>query len=235
MGYQADGLSMMGRLFHGSRERTGAIGILVFPDAFGLGEHGLHQAERLASLGHVVLACDLHGNGARLDGVESVLRFVAEARREPSGLRARARGALDAILQVPGVSPSKIVTVGYCLGGTMGLELARSGAPIAATIGLHCGLGTARPEDARNILGEVLVCIGADDPVVPAEERVLFEKEMREGDVDWELVLYGGVVHSFTDRTVDRLGQPHITRYSSRADQRSWLAIQALLDQVAED
>ena len=64
--------------------------------------------------------------------------------------------------------------------------------------GFHAGLGTARPKDAANIMGKVLVMIGADDPIVANAQRKAFEEEMTAGGVDWMLNVYGGAVHSFT-------------------------------------
>lgn len=230
--YEAAGLSMEGRLVRPARQADNALGILLFPDAFGLGEHAIAQAERFAALGHVVLACDLHGNARRLEELSEVLAFVGSVQEDSADIRARANGALAALADAAQLDSSRIVAVGYCLGGTMALELARSGAPIAATIGLHCGLATAQPEQARNIAGPVLMCIGADDPIIPEAQRSAFEQEMKNGGVDWQLHLYGGVVHSFTDPSVDRLNQPEVTRYDANADRRSWNAIAALLDEV---
>ncbi len=39
-------------------------GIVVFPEAFGLGDHAKKSAERLAKLGYVALAADINGEGA---------------------------------------------------------------------------------------------------------------------------------------------------------------------------
>ena len=94
--------------------------------------------------------------------------------------------------------PSKIAAVGYCFGGTLVLELARTGADLKAVVGFHPGLGTARP-DSANIVGKVLMCVGADDPIIPVEHRLAFETEMRAAGVDWRMNLYGGALHSFTN------------------------------------
>lgn len=230
--YEAAGLKMESRIVRPAQPATDGLGILLFPDAFGLGEHALAQAERFAALGHVVLACDLHGDGRRLEELSDVLAFVGQVQEDPTDIRARANGAMAALVNATHLPSSRVVSVGYCLGGTMGLELARSGAPIAATVGLHCGLGTKQPEQELNIKGPVLMCIGADDPIVSEVERSAFEQEMKGGGVDWQLHVYGGVVHSFTDPSVDRLNQPEVTRYDANADRRSWSAIVELLDEV---
>jgi dienelactone hydrolase len=41
---------------------------------------------------------------------------------------------------------------------------------------------------------------GPDDPFVPAKDLAAFEDEMRQAKVDWQLVKYGGAVHSFTEK-----------------------------------
>jgi len=113
----------------------------------------------------------------------------------------------------------------------MALELARGGNPILGVVGFHSGLATVVPQDARNIKGKILVCIGADDPVIPLEQRIDFENEMRNGGVDWQMDLYGGVVHSFTNPDADKAGRPQ-SRYNAQAAARSWATMRALFDEI---
>ena len=75
----------------------------------------------------------------------------------------------------------RLAAIGYCFGGTTSLELGRAGCDLKAIVGFHSGLATARPQDAANIKGKVLVCIGADDPIIPPEQRADFENEMKGG------------------------------------------------------
>jgi dienelactone hydrolase len=77
-----------------------------------------------------------------------------------------------------------------------------------------------------------MVCIGADDPGIPPEQRAAFENEMRAGGVDWQMHLYGGVVHSFTNPDADEIGRPEFARYDARADSRSWRSMLDLFDSV---
>lgn len=230
--YEADGLSMVSQFYVDDAVAGPRPGILVFPEAFGLGDHAKSRAERLAGLGYVALACDLHGDGRIVSSLEEVMDLIGPMMQNPTGTRARAQGALDALLARPEVDRSKVAAIGYCFGGTMSLELARSGAAIAAAVGFHSGLATTRPEDEHNIRGKVLVCIGADDPGVPPEQRAAFEQEMRTGGVDWRMHLYGGVVHSFTNPEAEKLGRPEFARYDAGADARSWEAMIALFDEV---
>ena len=148
---------------------------------------------------------------------------------DPDRIRALAQAGLDVLLASEYADPDRVAAIGYCFGGTLSLELARSGAALAAVVGFHSGLATTRPEDAARITGKVLVCIGADDPIIPPEQRAAFEAEMRAAGVDWQMHLYGGAVHSFTNPDAD--GSIPAIRYDSRADARSW---QAMLDLFAE-
>jgi dienelactone hydrolase len=228
--YQADGLRMVGHLAFepGTAPRPG---ILVFPEAFGLAEHAKSRAERLASLGYVALACDLHGEQyvCRLD---EALGLISPLRADVSKIRARSQGGLDALLARPEVDGARIGAIGFCFGGTMALELARSGAAVGAVVGFHSGLGTTQKQDAKNIKGKVLVCLGADDPAIDAAQRAEFEAEMREGGVNWQMSLYGGVVHSFTNPEADKMGRPEFARYDERTDKRSWSEMLSLFDEV---
>lgn len=229
--YEADGLFMDSQLFY---EPTAGKqpGILVFPEAFGLGEHALSRAKRLAGLGYVALACDLHGGRQMIHDFNQVRPILGLLRNEVSRMRGRAQGGLDALRACPEVDPDKIAAIGYCFGGTMALELARSGADIAAVVGFHSGLATVAPQDAKNIKAKVLVCIGADDPSIPLEQRRAFEEEMRSGKIDWQMTLFGGVVHSFTNPETDKMGRPEMSRYDAKADARSWQQMCELFDEM---
>ena len=229
--YTADGLAMKGHL--ATNDAPGLRpGILVFPEAFGLGAHAKSRAERLAALGYVALAGDLHGNQYNSTTLDEALTLLAPLRADPAKIRARATGALQTLLAQPGVDPNRIAAIGYCFGGTMSLELARSGAQIAAVAGFHSGLSTKSPEDAKNIEARVLVCIGADDPAINADERAAFEAEMKAGHVNWQLSLYGNTVHSFTNPDADKLGRPDFAAYNKTADDRSWSEMLTLFNEA---
>ena len=126
--------------------------------------------------------------------------------RRPTGIRARATAALDVLKSQKEVDATRLAAIGYCFGGTTALELGRCGADVKSIVGFHSGLVTTRIEDARNIKGKVLVCIGAEDPIIPPEQRAAFETEMKTGGCDWRLQLYGGAGHSFTNTDIDTYG-----------------------------
>lgn len=230
--YEADGLAMKSQLFFEPTIKPRA-GVLVFPEAFGLSPHAIERAQRLAADGYVTLACDIHGNGEMLADLGKALGLLGPLYADTSRMRARGKAALAALAIRKEVDAKRIAAIGFCFGGTMSLELGRGGADLTAIAGFHSGLKTtAAKSDAKACKARVLVCIGADDPFIPPEERSNFEAEMREAGVDWQMHLYGGTVHSFTAKEADKRGNPAAMRYSPEADARSWAAMQQLFSKT---
>ncbi len=230
--YQADNLTFRSEFYLNDPGGLRRPGVLIFPEAYGLGDHVRSRAQRLTAMGFVALACDLHGEATLYTDLGEAVGKLAPMHQDPLKTRARAQGALNALLARPEVDPARIGAIGFCFGGTMALELARSGAPLAAVVGFHSGLATARPQDAHQIRARVLVCIGADDPFIPQDQRLAFQDEMRTGNVDWQMHLYGGVVHSFTNEQAARANRPEAVRYSATADQRSWASLRELFQEA---
>ncbi|MBV8681643.1 MAG: dienelactone hydrolase family protein [Caulobacteraceae bacterium] len=231
--YQADGLQMIGHFAWDDRADGTRPAVLVFPEAFGLGDHAKQRAERLASeFGYAALACDLHGEQTVISDLAQVMPLLAPLRSDVAKVRARTVKALEALTARPEVDARRVAAIGFCFGGTMSFELALSGADLRAAIGFHSGLQVTSPGDAKQIKGKVMALLGADDPGIPPDQRASFEAMMREGGVDWQMTLYGGVVHSFTNEQADRAGRPEFLRYDADADRRSWKQMSDLLAEV---
>jgi dienelactone hydrolase len=230
--YQADGLNMVGELYLPKGASGRRPGVLVFPEAFGLGQHALSRAERLAELGYVALACDLYGERSGVSDMSKLMDVFGPVVSNPAKIRARATAPYEVLKARPEVGGAPIAAIGFCFGGAMSLELACTGAPIAAAVGFHSGLAPVTAADVGNITGKVLLCLGADDPGISAEQRGAFEGALTQAKVDWQTHLYGGVVHSFTNPEADKMGRPEFARYDARADARSWNAMKFLFEEV---
>ena len=226
--YSADGADMVGYLATPTGGGTGPA-VLLAHEGPGLSDHAKVRARRLAALGYMVFALDYHGGGVPLPMTEARQRLGIWM-ADPTGIRARATAALEVLTDQAGVDVKRVAAIGYCFGGTTALELARSGAELAAVVGFHSGLGTARPQDAAAIRGKVLTLIGTADPLIPPEQRAAFEAEMTAAGVDWRMTLYGGVGHSFTNPDADAFNMPGI-KYHALSDHRSW---RAMLDLFGE-
>jgi dienelactone hydrolase len=228
--YGADGTTMIGRLAlpDGTGKRPA---VLIAHEANGLDDHQKSRAGRLAEFGYVAFALDYHGGGKPLDDRDAVMARFEVLANDPVRTRALAAAGLDVLLAERRTDVSKVAAIGYCFGGTMVLELARSGADLKAVVGFHPGLNSLRPEDSARINGKVLVCVGTEDPYIPVEHRVAFEAEMRAAGVDWRMNLYGGVQHSFTHPNADLVEIPGFA-YHRTSDERSWRAMLDLFDEV---
>jgi dienelactone hydrolase len=98
-------------------------------------------------------------------------------------------------------------------------------------VSFHGNLDTPNPADAKNIKAKVLVLHGAIDPYVPPEQVAAFEKEMNDAQVDWQLVSYGGVVHSFTNPEAGN-DPSKGSAYNATADRRSFAAMQQFFNEL---
>ena len=196
-------------------------GILLVHEAFGLGPHVMERARMIAELGYVAFAADLFGGRRQVGNMEEVMQVVGPMRENPAMLRARAKAALSALAALPQVDAQKLFSIGFCFGGTTSLELARAGESLLGVVSFHGGLETAAPAQKGAVKASVLVCTGADDPLIPPEQRTAFEDEMRKAGADWQLIAYGNTVHSFTNTAADGSMMPGI-KYHAETDKRSW-------------
>jgi len=212
-------------------------GVLLVHEWWGINSYIKKRTEEVAKLGYIAFAIDMYGKGIRAKDAQKAaeLSGIFKTDCKLSGhcklMRERANAGLE-ILRKNGLADNKrIAAIGYCFGGTTVLELARSGADIVGVVSFHGGLETPNPDDARNISGKVLVLHGADDPFEPAKQIEAFQDEMRKAGVDWQMVFYGGAVHSFTNPEADNFGIKGVA-YNERADRRSWDAMRLFFGEI---
>jgi dienelactone hydrolase len=165
-----------------------------------------------------------------LNDLQEAIKQATALLGDTSKARKRGRAALDKLASLPQVDPNRLAAIGYCMGGTFSLELARDGAPLRGVVSFHGGLATQRPA-AGQIKAKILVCTGADDPFVPVAQVNAFEEEMTKAGADWQVISYGGTVHSFTNPEADKIGQPGLA-YNRLADERSWKAMVSFFEEI---
>jgi dienelactone hydrolase len=222
-----DGVALTGYLADGSGGRP-AAGVLVAHEGGGLGRHTKERAVRLAGLGHVAFALDYYGE--ENPPLERAMALGQALREDRPCFRSRLAAALEVLTAQANVDPDRLAGIGYCMGGAAVIELARMGAPFAAIVGFHSGFIPATPEENEAVAGKLLLCHGADDPIVTAAQRDAFLGEATAAGIDWQLHLYGGVGHSFTNPDIDALGIAGFA-YDEAADRRSWAAMLNLFEE----
>jgi dienelactone hydrolase len=197
--------------------------VLVFPSALGLGPHALETAQALADAGYMGLGVDMYGDGAfssYTDADDTGAKFAALT-ADPGLLRARANAWLDHARTLPGADPRRIAAIGYCFGGLCVLELARSGADLAAVVSYHGILKTSWPAPVGTIKAEVVAYCGGRDPYAPVADIDGLRDELEAAGAGYRITTFGRVAHSFTDPRADSSGMPGIA-YDASAAAIAW-------------
>ena len=174
--------------------------VLVAHDWSGRRELACKAAERVAELGYVGFALDMYGKGVfGADGdTEKNGALMAPFAQDRALLRRRINAALHVVRQLPQVDVTRVAAMGYCFGGMCVLELARSGADVRGVISIH-GIFASGHMANEKIKAKVLCLHGHDDPMVPPQQVLAFETEMTQAGVDWQIHVYGGTMHAFTN------------------------------------
>jgi len=229
--YTVNGESMLGHLAFDDHRAGLKPAVLVSHEGPGLDGHAKAIAEKLAGMGYTAFALDYHGNGEP-PPMDQAMERIGAFRDDPDRACALALAGLDVLLAQPSTDPHRVAAIGYCYGGLLSLELARTGANVKAVVGFHPGFGPPRTEASRRIRARILMCCGTEDPFATRDQRAAFEVEMCEASVsDWSLELYGGVGHSFTNPAADMAKIPGV-EYNAMAERRSWKSMLALLDEA---
>ena len=196
-------------------------GVLVVHEWWGHNEHARFQARRLAQAGYVALALDMYGKGKLATHPADAEAFMKEATKDPAVVAARFNAALDILRKDPRVDGQRIAAIGYCFGGGVVLDMARSGADLRAVATFHGMLATNTPAQPRKIKAQVLVLNGADDPMNPPEVVERFKKEMAAAKARYEVISYPGAKHAFTNPKADTYGMAALS-YNAKVDHQSW-------------
>jgi dienelactone hydrolase len=210
-------------------------GILVVHEWWGHNEHARTRAEMLAQLGYVALAVDMYGDGKTADHPDTAGAFAGEVRQDMQGLgKERFLAALEQLKNHPMTDPGKIAAIGFCFGGGTVLHMARYGLDLDGVVSFHGSLSTDTPAQPGQVKARVLVCNGAVDTMVTAEQIAAFEQEMKAAGVDYRLINYEGATHSFTNPAADALGEKFgmPIAYNAAADQKSWQDMQDFFKEI---
>ncbi len=196
--------------------------VLVVHEWWGLNDYAKDRAKALASMGYIALAADIYGNGFETKDPAKARELAGKFRGgDRALLRERVLAAFEALKAHPLADKRRIAAIGYCFGGTTVLELARTGAELSGVVSFHGGLSTTVTAPAGGIRTKVLVLHGADDPSVPPADVQAFQDEMRKAGADWQLVAYGGAVHTFTNPAAGN-DPSRGSAYNEKAARRSW-------------
>ncbi len=188
------------------------------------------KAKKLAALGYVGFAVDMYGKGILGAGPEQNMQLMQPFMEDRAMLQKRMHAALSAVKLMPWVDEGRIASIGFCFGGLCSLDLARTGADIKGVVSFHGLLLTPGNTWGQPIKAKVLALHGRDDPLVPLEQLLTFEREMTDAGADWQLHCYGNTMHGFTNPLANDPAFGAV--YQPDADRRSWIAMQNFLTEI---
>ena len=187
--------------------------VVMIHDWDGLTDYEVKRAGMLAELGYAVFAADMFGKGVRPTAIEDKKKMTGALYQDRAKMRSLLDGAVAAAKAVGG-NVSNAVTIGYCFGGAVTLEHARSGAAMKGFVSFHGGLTTPEGQDYSQTKGTVLVLHGTADTAVTMEDFAKLAAEMEQAKINHEMITYSGAPHAFTVFGSER--------YRQDADEKSW-------------
>lgn len=224
--YDAGGKAMRGYHVPALGASRGAV--LVVPEAPGLGPMPQRRANMLAELGYDAFVVDMYGD-ALFTGYNDTARLLMdEMMATPGLLLDRVIAGLGTFRTLTEAPVARQFAIGYCLGGTGVLELARSGADVAGVVAFHGILDPISDAPPSGRMPKILVCIGRGDPLIPVGQLAAFSHEMESAGADYQVLLMGSSVgHGFTNLDVVGERRRPGFGYDEKADARAWRAMQS--------
>jgi dienelactone hydrolase len=222
--YTADNVVLKSYLAYDNNIKGKRPGILVVHEWWGQNEYVRKRARMLAELGYTALAVDMYGEGKQAEHPDDARKYASEIFENMDLGRKRFTAALEFLRQGETVNPERIAAIGYCFGGSVVLQMARSGVDIHGVVSFHGGLSTREPARPGAIKAKILVYHGADDEFVPPDQVAKFREEMLNAKADFQIISYAGAKHSFTNPDADLYAKKFTipVGYNAEADRNSW-------------
>ena len=222
--YTADGTTLKGFLAYDENQKDSRPGVIVVHEWWGHNQYARKRAVMLAELGYAALAIDMYGDGKQADHPENAGKFAMEVMQNLPTAKARFNAGVKFLKDQPQTDANKIAAIGYCFGGGVVLRMAVSGEDLKGVVSFHGGLPTDSVENPKQVKAKLLVCNGADDGFVPAEQIDAFKKAMVDAGINFKFVNYPGAIHAFSNPDADSLGKKFNMpiAYNQHADEESW-------------
>jgi len=221
LSYMHDGVPLEGYLAYDDAVSGKAPGILVVHEWWGLNDYVRSRAEELARMGYVAFALDMYGKGKSTEHPDQAAAWMKEINANMDQWLKRAMAGLQILKKQPQVDTARLAAIGYCFGGATVQVLAYGGADLKGVVSFHGSLIPPSAEQAGRARAKILICHGAQDPMNVPETLTTYANAMNASSIDWQLIVYGGTRHSFTNPDADKRGMDALA-YNPSADKRSW-------------
>lgn len=231
--YESDGTTLKGYLTYDDSIEGKRPGVLVVHEWWGHNAYARSRADKLAALGYTALAVDMYGDGQTADHPKKAGELSGAVMGNLDLAEKKFQAAMDFLKAQPTVNPDHIAAIGYCFGGGVVLNMALRGVDLDGTASFHGLLPQEAPENAKPV-ADIIVFHGGDDPFVSKEQFDKFKQIMEDTGANYEIIVYPGVKHSFTNPDADKYGKqfdmPLV--YDKDADEKSWEQTQVFLKRI---
>jgi dienelactone hydrolase len=205
--YSCGSRSFQGTLVYEEAVKDRRPLLLMSPNWLGPTEQAIKRTQTMVSDKYIGFVVDMYGDGHCATGPGDAAPLADALRSDTAERRRRISAAFEAMTAAAterGIgNPERRAAVGFCFGGGNVLELARTGVEFAAAICLHGDLASPLPAKLGDVHAALFVMHGAADPVAPKAQRDAFEAEMEAAKAKWQMLTFGGLVHSFCEIEAD--------------------------------
>lgn len=199
-------------------------GIVMVHEWWGITPHIHNEAKKFAEQGYTAFIADMYGDAKTADNPKDAGALSGGVMKDPAAMESRFKAAQAELSKHATVNPQQIGAVGYCFGGAVVLNMARTGDDLKAVAGFHASLGLNTPAPAPGtVKAKILILNGADDPFVKREQYDALKKDFDAAKADYRIITYPGAVHAFTNPEATELGKKFNLplRYDAKADAES--------------
>lgn len=209
-------------------------GIILVHEWWGVNDHMRKRAHMLAELGYVALAIDMYGDGKEAENPDEAGALMNGVLGDMETGTQVLRDSYQLLCDQPSVDADRTAAIGYCFGGAMVLHMARIGLPLSAVASFHGALGSFHTAEPGSIKAKILVSHGEADTMVTMDAVDGFKTEMDAAKADYEVTVYPGAKHSFSNPQADINGPKYglDLGYQAAADETSWSAMKDLFNEV---
>jgi len=214
---------MKGFVVYDNAKKGKRPGIVVVHEWWGITAHTREEARKFAAQGYTAFVADMFGEGKTADNPTDASDLMKGLMGNPAGMQSRFNAAQAQLAKHATVDAKRIGASGYCMGGAVVLNMARSGADLRGVAAFHANLSAQKPAAAGSVKGKIIVLNGADDPFVKPDSIEAFKKEMDGAKVDYKFINYPGAVHAFTNPEATEKGKQFNLplAYNAKADEQS--------------
>ena len=222
--YKDGDTTLKGFVVYDNAKKGKRPGIIVVHEWWGITKHMHNEARRLAREGYTAFIADMYGDAKTADNPKDAGALSGSVMKNPQVMESRFNAARDELAKQPSVDANRIGAVGYCFGGAVVLNMARTGDDLAGVAGFHASLGLNTPAPAPGMVkAKILVLNGADDPFIKKEQYVQFEGDLKAANADYKVIMYPGAVHAFTNPEATAMGKKFNLplRYDAKANKQA--------------